>query len=95
MIHTRRIEKRFMQGNLDIFGDIYDEIRSHYENEVFFESIFAKEDIIYSDGFVHAIEMGLFPELEIHESFLAKRDQEYHHLIVNKKCYVAYFNEQI
>ena len=83
-----------MQGNLDAHSDIYNEIRSHYENKVFFESVFAEDDIIYSDGFVHAIEMGLFPELEIHESFLAKRDQEYHHLIVKDKCYVAYFNEQ-
>ena len=83
-----------MHGNMDIYGDIYNEIRSHYENEVFFESVFAKEDIIYSDGFVNAISMGLFPELQIHESFLAKRDQEYHHLIINEKCFVAYFNEQ-
>lgn len=60
---------------------------------ILFETILGNDDIIYSDGFISAVENGLVPSLEnIQEAFLPKTNKEYHHFIFEDECYIAYFN---
>ena len=90
---TRKIETRFMIGNLDVDGEIFSTLCENYTQSEIFNSLLGSEDVVYSDGFVRAIENGLVPCLDtICESCLPKKDAEYHHFINNDVCYVAYFN---
>jgi hypothetical protein len=91
-INTRNKETRFMNGNIDIDGEILDILIEEYGQKDVLFSDFDTDNAIYSDGFISAIEEGLIPELELFESHKAKYDKEYHHVIINDDCYVVYFN---
>ncbi len=90
---TIKKQTRFMNGNIDVEGQIYDILVSEYGiNEVMSLGI-DFDSAIYSDGFINAINNGLVPSIEnIHESFSGKLDKEYHHIIIDDKCFVMYFN---
>ena len=89
---TRKVNTRFMDGNIDVEGAIFDALLDKYSREEVFASMLCDDNIIYSDGFVSAIERGLVPCLDrIQEAFDSKIDEEYHHFIIEDKCYVIYF----
>jgi len=89
---TEKINTRFMQGNKDIDCEIFDIMIDNYGHEkVLLENDINFEDAIYSNGFIHAIENGLIPTLELISSIESKRPQEYHHIIINDECYIMYF----
>lgn len=90
---TLKISTRFMNGNLDVENVIFDILCDNYSKKEVFESIFGNDDIIYSDGFILAIENGLIPDItRVEESFETKKIGEYHHIILNDKCFSVYFN---
>ena len=89
---TRKTTTRFMNGNIDVDGEILDILTSEFGMAVIMECEFGFDDAIYSDGFVHAIESGLIPQIDtISKSFESKKEGEYHHVIYNDECYVIYF----
>lgn len=89
---TLKKQTRFMNGNIDIEGVIVDSLINEFGcNDVFSNGLF-NEDTIYSDGFINAFNNGLMPILgSEHESFMPKKEDEYHHFISNDKCFVTYF----
>jgi hypothetical protein len=89
---TRKVNTRFMTGNIDVECVIYDIMANTYGMMVICECGIDFEDAIYSDGFIYAIESGLIPELEIVKNYDKRGDQEYHHLIINDECFRMYFN---
>lgn len=89
---TRKTTTRFMNGNIDVDGEILDILTSEFGMPVVMECEINFDDAIYSDGFIHAIESGLIPQIDtISKSFERKKEGEYHHLIYNDECYVIYF----
>ena len=89
---TRKTTTRFMNGNIDVDGEILDILTSEFGMAVIMECEVGFDDAIYSDGFVHAIESGLIPQINtIAKSFENKKMGEYHHVIYNDECYVIYF----
>ena len=89
---TRKTETRFMSGNIDLEGEVMDILLENYSREEVYSSMFFEDDIVFSDGFVSAIENGKVPQLDkIYESFEGKIGEEYHHFVLNDKCYVVYF----
>ncbi len=92
IMKTRKTTTRFMNGNIDVDGEILDILTAEYGMAVAMECEINFDDAIYSDGFVHAIESGLIPQIDtISKSFERKKEGEYHHLIYNDECYVIYF----
>lgn len=92
MINTRNIQSQFMSGNIDIDGEILNILIDAHGQKNVYLSDFDTDNAIYSDGFISAINSGLVPELELSKSFESKRNQEYHHVIINDECYFVYFN---
>ena len=93
IMKTRNTTTRFMNGNIDVDGEIMDILTAEYGMAAVMECEIDFSDAIYSDGFVHAIENGLVPQIEtIQKSFENKKSGEYHHVIYNDECYVIYFN---
>ena len=89
---TRNTKTRFMNGNIDVDGEVFDILSSEFGMAAVCECEIDFDDAIYSDGFVHAIENGLVPQIDtISKSFESKKEGEYHHLIYNDECYVIYF----
>ena len=89
---TRKINTRFMVGNIDVEGVISDIISNEYGCGVVYSSGFSFDDAIYSDGFISAIEKGLIPNIEMIEpSHTVRKSQEYHHMIIDDVCYNVYF----
>ena len=88
---TLKVNTRFMQGNKDLEGVIIDALIENCGHESVLMSDFDFDEAIYSDGFINAIEKGLKPTMNITESFNAKGNEEYHHVIINDTCYVMYF----
>lgn len=88
---TRKIETRFMNGNLDVEGVIVDILVDKYGCNEAYSSVFS-DDTIYSDGFVNAIEAGKTPILGTEqEAFKRTNDNEYHHFSQDDVCYTIYF----
>jgi hypothetical protein len=53
------------------------------------------ESALFSEGFMHAIDSGRLPILGTERANSdMKMDQEYHHMIVNGECLVAYFTPE-
>lgn len=89
---TRNTTTRFMNGNIDVDGEILDILTAEFGMAVIMECEIDFSDAIYSDGFIHAIESGLIPQIDtISKSFESKKEGEYHHVIYNDECYVIYF----
>lgn len=95
-LKTLNKETRFMSGNVDLDGDIFNIlIDEHGLKEVLF-SDFDTDNAIYSDGFVSAIEDGKIPMLELHATDshrMYNALEEYHHVIINDECFNVYFKE--
>jgi len=94
-MEVRKVKKDFMIGNIDvnnvIFNDVLLQNYSYQELDV---NGWLTDDIIYSDGFILAIERGQIPTLEMHDtdSYRFASDlQEYHHAIINGVCKNIYF----
>ena len=82
-----------MSGNIDLEGVIPDLLVNEFGANEVYTSGYSFDDAIYSDGFIYAVESGLIPDFHsIQESFLPKKDKEYHHVILNDECYIMYFN---
>lgn len=93
-METRKIDTRFMRGNIDVDGVVYDALISEYGHEAFFSSNFDTDNAIYSDGFINAIKKGGTPTLDLFptDSFRFHNElTEYHHVIIDNECYNVYF----
>jgi len=91
-ISTRKVNTRFMSGNLDIDGDIFNILVDKYGMKKIVHHIINYNEAIYSDGFIRAMENGKTPILDSEvESYKPKSEGEYHHLIYDDICYVVYF----
>lgn len=95
-IEVRKVKTRFMNGNLDVNGDIYDYLRGEYGMADMIKNHVDHSEAIYSDGFVNAFNNGRMPILgsEVLSFEPHKRDDEYHHVIVGDNCYRMYFKEE-
>lgn len=89
---TRKVETRFMRGNIDVDGCIFDLLVERYGMSEVCSSIISFDEAIYSDGFICAVESGKTPGLEVIEDFKKNTSREYHHVIYNDECYVMYFD---
>jgi len=90
---TQKKYTRFMEGNKDVDGEIIDLLYNYY-GKTFFECDIDFDNAIYSNGFIHAIENNLIPEIDsMIPSFESKINKEYHHLIINNECYILYFKK--
>lgn len=95
-MRTQKINTRFMQGNKDIDGVIFDVVCDKIGIERAMNIDFDFDNAIYSNGFINAIENGLTPDFStIKTSNSISNNQnntEYHHVIVGGNCCVVYFN---
>ncbi len=89
---TKKVDTRFMRGNIDVDGCIFDMLVNQYGMSEVCNSIISFDEAIYSDGFICAIEEGKVPSLEVVENCKKNTSREYHHVIYNDECYVMYFN---
>lgn len=96
ILNTRNKATRFMNGNIDLDGDILNILINEYgQKEVLF-SDFDTDNAIYSDGFIRAIENGKTPMLELcplSSTQFHNELKEYHHVIINDECFNVYFKE--
>jgi hypothetical protein len=94
-IRVRKVKKDFMVGNIDIDGTIYSDILlDHYSFDELSSNGWMTDDIIYSDGFISAIERGQIPDLRMYDTDshrFASELEEYHHAIVDGVCRNIYF----
>ncbi len=81
-----------MQGNkcdqmIDILADEYG-MGAICNHEIDFA------EALYSDGFINAVENGLIPNINDVDDCTSnkKGDKEYHHIIINDKCFIMYFS---
>lgn len=75
--------------------DIVDILAENYSYGEIFSCEIDFNEAIFSSGFVHALELGLVPDLnKIEETGLRVRHGEYHHVIYEDKCYNVYFKEE-
>ena len=89
---TRDKQTRFMNGNIDLDGEVLDILVEKYGHGIVYSCGFDFSDALYSDGFVTAIEDDLTPIIDsITPSYIRKSEDEYHHVIFNNECYVMYF----
>lgn len=89
---TRKANTRFMNGNIDVDGVICDLLVNANGWDAVMSTGITFDDVIFSDGFVGALENGLTPVLStIEKSFMQKKSNEYHHFIFEDECYVMYF----
>jgi hypothetical protein len=95
-LKTRNKETRFMNGNIDIDGEILNILINEHGQKAVYSSDFDTDNAIYSDGFISAIEEGKIPMLELHSTDSQRRFnqlEEYHHVIINDECYNVYFKD--
>ena len=96
-IQTKKIETRFMSGNLDVNQEIFDiMVEYHGQYEVCMNG-FEMDNAIYSNGFINAVEDGKIPMLTLHSTLTRSEGNltEYHHVIINDECYNVFFTELI
>lgn len=94
VMRTRKVETRFMSGNIDVDGVVFDILVNEYGMSEVCSSDFDLDNAIFSDGFIKAIERGMIPTLKLHptDSHRLFNDlKEYHHVIINNECYNVYF----
>lgn len=87
-------ETRFMSGNIDLEGVIFDILVDEYGMSEVCNSDFDTDNAIYSDGFISTIKSGKIPTLNLFntDSHRIHNDlEEYHHVIINDECYNVYF----
>lgn len=93
-LNTIKKQTSFMNGNIDLDGDILNIlINEHGQREVLL-SDFDTDNAVYSDGFISAIENGKIPMLELHPTDSHRfynELKEYHHVIINDECFNVYF----
>lgn len=98
IVNTRNKQTRFMNGNIDVDGVIFDILVEEYGmSEVCF-SDFDTDNAVYSDGFISAIKEGKVPTLELFPTDSHRfynELEEYHHVIINEQCYNVYFKTQM
>lgn len=95
-LNVRNKSTRFMQGNIDLDGVIYDVLIDTYGHKAVNSSDFDTDNAIYSDNFIYAIEEGKIPTLELFptDSHRFHNDlNEYHHVIINDECFNVYFKD--
>ena len=95
-MNTSKIKTRFMQGNIDLDGDVFNAIVNNLGMKKAMEIDFDFDNAIYSNGFVSAIKEGLIPDfstLRTSCSFTNNKGNEYHHVIVEDDCFVVDFKE--
>ena len=93
-VNTRSKRTRFMNGNIDVDGEIFDILVNEYGMKKILESNFDTDNAVYSDGFIRAIEEGKVPTLELHPTDSHRfynELSEYHHVIINDDCFNVYF----
>lgn len=92
-LKVRKVQTRFMNGNIDVEGYIFDLLSNEYGMGVVCSSEFKADEGIYSDGFIYAIERGLIPTIELHPTtkYVFNGLTEYHHVIINDECYNVFF----
>ena len=91
---TRKQETRFMNGNIDMDGEIMNILINEHGQKAVLMSDFDTDNAIYSDGFIAAIESGKIPMLELHPTDSHRfynEFEEYHHVIINDECFNLYF----
>lgn len=91
---TQKVNTRFMEGNKDVEGLVFDILVENYGQKSVYEMNIDLDEAIFSNGFINAIENGLIPTLEVKPNFMAKGENEYHHFIINNECFVMYFNNR-
>ena len=93
---TRKINTRFMEGNIDIEGVIYDIVINAIGMSEAMSLGIDFDSAIYSNGFISAINNGLIPDFSTIKSSNAHSNAngntEYHHIIIEDECFVVYFN---
>jgi hypothetical protein len=95
-IKVRKIETRFMQGNIDVEGVLCNMFFEQLGNAAY-ESDLNIDEAIISNGFLKALQENKIPDFTtIKESNTFHNansiNQEYHHIIINDICYIVYFN---
>lgn len=96
LLNTRNKTTRFMNGNIDLDGDIFNILVDEHGMKSVLDSDFDTDNAIYSNGFIKAIETGKIPMLELHQTDSHRSYNElneYHHVIINDECYNVYFKE--
>jgi len=93
---TKKVKTRFMEGNIDVDGSVFDVICDKIGIEKAMNIDFDFDNAIYSNGFISAINSGLVPDFSTikksNSNSNNQNDTEYHHVIVDDNCYVVYFN---
>lgn len=93
---TKKVNTRFMEGNIDIDGIIFDIVCDSIGMQAAMNIDFDFDNAIYSNGFISAINNGLIPNFSTikmsNSTCNNQNDTEYHHVIVGDNCYVVYFN---
>ena len=94
ILNIRKKQTRFMNGNIDVDGIIFDILVDEYGMKEVVFSDFDTDNAIYSDNFILAIKRGAIPTLKLYptDSYRFHNDlEEYHHVIINDECYNVYF----
>lgn len=94
ILNTRTKKTRFMNGNVDLDGDIFNILVEEHGMKEVLMSDFDTDNAIYSDGFIKAIKDGKIPMLELYPTDshrFSNELEEYHHVIINDECYNVYF----
>jgi hypothetical protein len=94
IMKTVKKQTRFMNGNIDVEGFVFDLLVNEYGLKAVLESNFDTDNAIYSNGFVLAIMSDKVPTLELQSTTSHRYSnelEEYHHVIINDECYNVYF----
>ena len=97
ILNTLKKQTRFMNGNIDVDGIIFNILVDAYGMKAVCLSDFDTDEAIYSDGFILAIKQGKTPTLELTTtgSHRFYNDlEEYHHVIIKDNCYNVYFKSE-
>lgn len=92
----RKINTRFMEGNIDDRGVVLDILAEKYGMSVACNSTIDWSSAIYSNGFVKALVDGKTPCIDDFSLNWKKkrRDKEFHHILFNDECYAVFFDSQ-
>lgn len=97
-LNVRKAKTRFMIGNIDLDGDIFNILVDEHGIKKVLDSNFDTDLAIYSNRFISAIEAGKVPMLELYPtgSHRFHNDlQEYHHVIIGDECFNVYFKDSV
>lgn len=86
----KQVSTRFMEGYKG--SEMFDILAENFGMSEICSCGIDFEEAIFSRGFVNAVESGKMPILDsLTESYKMKRNEEYHHIIIDDECYVMYF----